>query len=305
MAQIPFFLITGYLGSGKTTLLKNILYRHADGQKIAVVQNEFAASGVDGTELRNTGKKFKMLELNRGSIFCVCLFSDFRRSLVAMIDEYKPDAVVVEATGLADPIALAQLLETPDLKERIYLKHIWCLVDPCAYLRFVGRITQAVHQIRAADTILLNKSDLAGAAELAEAKKRLAELNPSARIEQTSHAATDLQNLFELRSGLLERNGELIPETPCARPRIETAVLRNGKAAARPDLEKFVGKYAPRAWRIKGYVKCREGAFSIQASFGKLETTKLPGYEGASELVVLGGKFDPAELRRDFELMFG
>src|SRR6056297_2750368 len=126
--KIPFFLITGFLGSGKTTLLKQVLNKHADNSKIAIIQNEFAPASIDGTDLKHTGKHFEILEINKGSVFCVCLLSDFINSLSCFVDEHQPDAVFLEASGLADPIAIIELLQSPKLRNKLYLAHSWCII---------------------------------------------------------------------------------------------------------------------------------------------------------------------------------
>lgn len=98
MAKIPFYLVTGFLGSGKTTLLKRYLDKYSDEKKIAVIQNEFAEINVDSRELRKTGKSFELLEMNNGSVFCVCLLGDFVSSLSDFILQHHPDMIVLEAS---------------------------------------------------------------------------------------------------------------------------------------------------------------------------------------------------------------
>ncbi len=303
MAQIPFFLITGWLGAGKTTLLKNILNRHADGRKIAVVQNEFAPSGVDGIELRRTGRPFRMLELNRGSVFCVCLFSDFCRSLSALIDEYEPDAVFVEATGLADPIALAQLLETPELKKRVYLKHVWCVVDIASYSRFARNIRQVEHQIRVADTVLLNKCDQAVPAEIKRLKNEIAVLNPFARVEPVSFGGINLDDIFE-KSPTSPVAGRTGTRNPKPRPPVATVVLRHTGTTIREALQTFLDEYAPKVWRLKGFVHCREGNVSVQLSHGALQIAGAADYDGPTEITAVGVGFDAETMRADFAEIF-
>jgi G3E family GTPase len=72
MTQIPFFLVTGFLGSGKTTFLKSALEK-LPKKKVAIIQNEFAPASIDGTELKRQDGNYKTLEINNGSVFCVCL----------------------------------------------------------------------------------------------------------------------------------------------------------------------------------------------------------------------------------------
>jgi G3E family GTPase len=106
MAKIPFYLVTGFLGSGKTTLLKAYLEKYSDSRKIAIIQNEFAEVNIDSRELQRTGKSFDILEMNNGSVFCVCLLGDFVHSLHDFIQQHNPEVIILEASGLSDPISL-------------------------------------------------------------------------------------------------------------------------------------------------------------------------------------------------------
>jgi len=196
VAAIPFYLVTGYLGSGKTTLLKRFLERHADRRRIAVVQNEFASAGIDGNDLRQTGKPFELLEVDRGSVFCVCLMADFVSSLEALLDQAQPDAVVLEASGLADPIAIAQLLTDPRLASRLYLAHSWCVVDASTFPKLEPVMARVAHQVRVADTVVLNKTDLATTEALDQTRSRCPQLNPLAQMAETSYCSLDLDEAF-------------------------------------------------------------------------------------------------------------
>jgi len=244
-----------------------------------------------------------MLELNRGSVFCVCLFSDFCRALRALVDDYQPEAVVLEATGLADPIAVAQLLESPELRQKVSLGRIWCLVDAAAYAKYARAARQVAHQIRAADIILLNKCDRAGADEIAQIKTEIAALNPLASIELTTYAGADLESIFAAQP-CAPLAGRIAGETPAGRPQVETLVLRQTGLAALDDLKAFIGKYAPGVWRLKGFVPCREGCFSVQLTYGNLDIRKAAGCDGPAEMAVLGGKLETHAMRADFARLF-
>ena len=93
---IPFYLVTGFLGSGKTTFIKRYLEAFADKKRIGIIQNEFAPGEVDGKELRLTGHSFELLEINNGSVFCVCLLGTFIYSLSEFMDVHHPDMVIME-----------------------------------------------------------------------------------------------------------------------------------------------------------------------------------------------------------------
>ena len=108
MQKIPFHIISGFLGSGKTTLLKRIIEKYSDNAKIGIIQNEFAPANIDGVELKKSGDNFTLLEINNGSVFCVCLLGDFLRSLEKFINENTPDILVIECSGLSDTTSICR-----------------------------------------------------------------------------------------------------------------------------------------------------------------------------------------------------
>ena len=119
MGKTPFFLITGFLGSGKTTFLKMITTQFGNKLRIGIVQNEFAPGAVDGTELKNSGSSFEILEVNNGSVFCVCLLGSFIKSLSEFVETHQPDMLFLEASGLSDPTKTISPFIFPDLQASI------------------------------------------------------------------------------------------------------------------------------------------------------------------------------------------
>ncbi len=128
---IPFFLVTGFLGSGKTTFLKKLIENFPENNRIGIIQNEFAPANVDSASIAAHRSGYEILEINNGSVFCLCLLHDFINSLDKFITEYQPDVLILEASGLSDPIAIAQLFDSESLKNKIYLSKIWSVVDAC------------------------------------------------------------------------------------------------------------------------------------------------------------------------------
>ena len=86
MPAIPMQLVTGFLGSGKTTFLKNYLDEFSGSRKIGIIQNEFSEVNIDTLEIQQNKPGFEILEVNNGSVFCVCLLGSFVDSLAAFID---------------------------------------------------------------------------------------------------------------------------------------------------------------------------------------------------------------------------
>jgi G3E family GTPase len=300
VAAVPFVLVTGFLGSGKTTLLKRMLGAYASNRRLLVVQNEFANAGIDGVDLRATGISFELMEINRGSVFCVCLLSDFSRSLSAAIERARPDAVILEATGLADPIAVAQLVSAGPLSGLLYLGSVWCVVDNGVFPRLAS-LTQVERQVRVADTVIINKTDRAP--DAVATMTRIRALNPHAEIRTAIQCETALP-AFEGLSGerpvARERRHEHAAFESCGRPAVGSAVVRRAEACRRDALLAFVNREAPRLWRFKGHCRTEHGAIMIQSSFGSIEVASLPSYQGPTELVAMG----PDVEQRSFEELF-
>lgn len=104
--RTKLYMLTGFLGAGKTTLLQKIL-ETLKGKKVGIIQNELGKLGIDGTILRDDN--IKMVELNRGSIFCSCLKLSFVQALAEM-SAYDFDYLFVESSGFGDPSNVDEIL---------------------------------------------------------------------------------------------------------------------------------------------------------------------------------------------------
>ncbi|MCP4751220.1 MAG: hypothetical protein GY866_10020 [Proteobacteria bacterium] len=305
MESIPFFLVTGFLGSGKTTLLKNFLQAYADDRKIAVIQNEFAEGNVDGRELRETGKTFEMLEINRGSVFCVCLLSDFTRSLKDLVDTCRPEAVILEATGLADPIAIGQLLQAAELDDRLYLSHVWCVVDASSFPVMERSVTRISHQVRVADTVVVNKTDLASADDLRLTEARVSALNPHAEIIHSRFCDLSLSTAFDAEANRALANaadGNDLEQCSEGRPQISSVLLRTTSRISEEGLTAFLKQFEKKAYRIKGYVNLADdSSVSVQSCFGETHLKPVERIFGPTELIALGPDIEHREFSRFFE----
>jgi G3E family GTPase len=308
MTTIPFVLVTGFLGSGKTTLLKRMLEQYADSRRLAVVQNEFAPASVDGAELRLTGKRFDILEINRGSVFCVCLLSDFVRSLAQMVERVSPDAVILEATGLADPIAVAQLLRAAELRERLYLSSVWCVVDATTFLTIEKAVTRVSHQVRVADRIIVNKTDCSSA-DLTAVEARLRELNPFASVERATYCQVALGHAFDVPEAdpvAVTRMDENAAFESCGRPAVGSAVVRSTRRITQANLERFLKLNAPGSYRLKGFVNLDNGtAVVVQSCFGAIEVRSVDYRDRPTELVAMGPGVDAEDFASSFERLAG
>ncbi|MFZ1627009.1 MAG: GTP-binding protein [Candidatus Moraniibacteriota bacterium] len=164
--KIPVTILTGFLGAGKTTLLNQIL-RTNSGEKIAVIVNEFGAADIDGA-LVASGEE-NLVTLDNGCICCtvrndlVETLTDLLKRRLEMEGAAKLefDRIVIETTGLADPIPLVQTFMTDDILMAAYeISAIVTVVDAVHIERQLGYLPVAAEQIALADLVILSKTDL-------------------------------------------------------------------------------------------------------------------------------------------------
>jgi len=298
MKKIPFYLVTGFLGSGKTTLLKQFIGRYADLKKVAIIQNEYADTNIDSRELKQTGKSFELLEMNNGSVFCVCLLGSFVHSLADFIHQHQPDLVILEASGLSDPITICQIISSSALRNLIWLSHSYTIVDALNFQKTIERVGRNTHQIRVADTIVLNKCDLAFES-LSEIRRKLLIINPFAKIVETSYCKIELSEefTFHLPVSLMGTD----QKENAGRPGVGLALIKCTKAVSTENLDHFIRKYSLITYRMKGYVDTLNGSVAVQTSYEHIEIKPVPDNLYHTEMVVIGPEINQKVLQQEFE----
>jgi len=301
--MIPFYLVTGFLGSGKTTLVKRMLEEYGDQKQVGIIQNEFAPANLDGIDLQQTGRKFKILEINKGSVFCVCLLSNFIESLHEFIVQEKPDILILEASGLSDPVSIGELLDAPALRHTLFLAHIWCVVDALRFLQMEPKMTRITHQVRIADTVIINKTDQHE--DIATLEDRIRQLNPYAQIMGACWCDVAFQQVIEnptTEPVARKTSREIAAIQAGGRPEISSVVIRTAQALTPEGLYRFLAEYVPRTYRIKGYVRLSDGSVkALQTSFDRVQTTDLSDYSGNTELIAMGDDLGTREMRNIFK----
>ena len=298
MKKIPFYLVTGFLGSGKTTLIKQFIGRYADSKKMAIVQNEYADVNTDSRELKQTGKSFELLEMNNGSVFCVCLLGSFVHSLADFIHQNQPDLVILEASGLSDPITISQIISSSALRNLIWLAHSYTIVDALNFQKTIERVGRNTHQIRVADTIVLNKCDLVNET-LTEIRNKLLVINPFAKIVETSYCKIELSEefTFHLPVSLVGTD----QEENAGRPDVGSAVIKCTKTVSTENLDYFIRKYSLLAYRMKGFVDTMNGSVAVQTSFEHIEIKPVTDSYYHTEMVIIGPEINQKVLQQEFE----
>jgi G3E family GTPase len=198
---LPVTIITGFLGSGKTTLLNHIL-TNQQGLKTAVLVNEFGEIGIDNELIVSTDENNSMVELNNGCVCCT-INEDLINAVHNILErEDKIDYLVVETTGLADPLPVALTFLGTELRDMTRLDSIVTMVD-CANYSLDLFNSQAAHsQIQYGDILVLNKTDLVDEADVDALEIRIRDFKKDARILRTQKSQVSLPLILSV--GLFE-----------------------------------------------------------------------------------------------------
>lgn len=210
MSTIPVTVLTGYLGAGKTTLLNRIL-SEPHGKRYAVIVNEFGEIGIDNDLV--VGADEEVFEMNNGCICCT-VRGDLIRIIGGLIKRKGGfDGILIETTGLADPAPVAQtFFVDPDVADRTRLDAVVTVVDARHIAQRLEDSHEAEEQVAFADVLLLNKTDLVDADELAAVESRLRSLNRAARILRTERCAVPLDEVLGIGGFDLKRVLEMEPD---------------------------------------------------------------------------------------------
>ena len=258
MSLIPVTLLTGFLGSGKTTLLNRIL-KGQHGHRIAVIENEFGEAGIDN-ELLVQDRDEQIVEMNNGCICCTV-----RGDLVRILGELHAkksagqlhfDRVIIETTGLADPAPVAQtFFVDDDISQQYLLDAVVTMVDARHAPQQLAEHHEAQDQVGFADRILITKTDLVAADEVASLRQRLVQMNPRAKVGEARHGVAAIDDLLDIR-GIDQR---------IVFQGVHMLMGSDGGAAWKPGEKRdskmvFIGRHMPKDLLLDGLAQCVAGS---------------------------------------------
>ncbi|MCG6908564.1 MAG: GTP-binding protein [Deltaproteobacteria bacterium] len=297
-ATTDVFLITGFLGSGKTTFLNRIIKAFPRDRSLMILMNEFGDLGVDGALVE--GEDLDMLEISRGSIFCVCVKTDFIRGLADIAKNKRPDVLLIEATGVANPTDVKKDLELSIFKNRFQLKEQFCLIDAANFEDVYDTFTSVEKQLESATLFIINKIDEADAAAVARVREIVRRHHPEPAIIETRYADIPLENYLSTRDLL---SGDRLPDiSPAELDRfIDGLMAAPGLSmmpadqlvsktvawagGSRQSLAEMVDKMPAGILRAKGIVQAGDGVYLFNCVMGKSRFERVAARTGMAAIM--------------------
>ncbi|MDA9389206.1 GTPase [Bradyrhizobium sp. CCBAU 45394] len=244
---VPILLVTGFLGAGKTTVVNHLL-AHAEGRRIAAVVNDFGAINIDAELI--AGASDGVVSLANGCI-CCSLEGDLLRTLSTLLRrDPKPEYIVIETSGVADPSDIVRNLMDPVILREAPLETVLCVMDagtpPSALDDALVRA-----QLRVADIVALSKLDLADEGAGARMREAIRALRVPAVVVDAQHGEIPAALLFPAAIDRAPATREPGPRRP-AEERFETLSWTSDHPISLPRLQQAIGRLAPKLARAKG-----------------------------------------------------
>ena len=301
-------LIAGFLGAGKTTFLQRILKWPEKLSGTAILVNEFGQIGIDGALLE--GFDTPVVEMANGCI-CCSLKGDLIRTLKDILERLKPQRLLIEATGIADPLDILSVLELPEFRDKLAKAKVITIVDADFWgaREYFGPLFY--NQIKAADLVLLNKIDLQEKDEVGRSLAEIREVCSSCAIVPTHHCSIDPGMIWGMvRTRVPEKPAFFIedlarqdifprpPEDPqqsCPQMDYVTFSFESATPVQEDCFRQFMASVPHELYRIKGYVLFRNKRVFVNHVGGKTEwaDTQEPG---SSKLTFVGWQVDEAQI---------
>ena len=221
--MVPITLLTGYLGAGKTTLINHIL-TNQEGYKVAVIVNDIGEINIDAELIQKGGvvkeENNNLVPLSNGCICCT-LNVDLMKQIVELIKSGKFDYILIEASGICEPLPIAQSIYALQEQAKSYgippicrLDNLVTVVDAARLVYEFGAGDSLVkenigeedienlliQQIEFCNTIVINKVDCVSKEELENVKRVVRALQPSAKIIETNYAKVDIKEMLDTNS---------------------------------------------------------------------------------------------------------
>lgn len=299
--MIKIDVVSGFLGAGKTTLIKKLLkaYEH---EKVVLIENEFGEIGIDGDLIEREG--FEVFEISSGCICCI-MQKDFIGMLSRVIEEFKPERIIIEPTGISILSDIIEILNKPSFKETCSIHSLVTVIDSMNYLaqcEVFGEFFE--DQIAHASSLVLSKSQFVSEEKVKEIIGSLRQLNETAPIVTASWESMSLEDVKALLVGdLAIEFKELIhpAHRPCRENEFDTFAIETSAKYTVESLEEILNELKNPIYgkilRGKGFLKGPGYYLDFSYTNGQFNVHKTE-HKSSGKLCLIGMKLDEKELKR-------
>lgn len=306
--SIPVIVVTGFLGCGKTSFLRNLLPLCGEADlRPALIINEVGDIDVDGELLADLHAEQVRLV---GGCICCTLQSRLTETIYNVLENKSSDVIIIECSGLSNPLDVVSALSTPALVREIAVSHIVCLLDSRRAERILGAIELAKSQVASSDIIILNKSDLANESLRAQAESLARELSPQGVIRHASYGDISRDSLIRLLTDSAQSlcqhgcncnepdhhhgHSHTLPASFC------TTALELPPSAEMGAMQAFLESLPDSVIRAKGFADLAgTGWHILQKVYESVSITPLsgPAPKSGAILICIGQRLFPDKLR--------
>ncbi|MFN7250000.1 MAG: CobW family GTP-binding protein [Anaerobacillus sp.] len=320
MSKIPVFILSGFLGSGKTTLLKRMLHEcNKKNLKPAVLMNELGSTDTDGNIINEQNNEI-MEKLLDG---CICCSK--KNEVLKCIEKLllqKPDVLIIELTGVANPEEVVDSMTEPQLIDRLSVQKIISVLDAENILEYNSILESDRNivetnrrQIEVADLLIINKVDLVTDGRKLKIEKIIRKHNSVSPIYYSTYSEIDLGELFadikpyNEQKMIIKIGKEKVEHHQHTHPkqththsysRINTISLPIDFDTNTGQIEKFLKKWRPNLLRAKGFVPIKEKTYLMQTVL-KRTSWESTNFSGSHYIVMIGIDLNAELIKKEWE----
>lgn len=306
--MIKVDVISGFLGAGKTTLIKKLL-KASENEKVILIENEFGDIGIDGEIIEREG--FKVYELAKGCICCT-IKTDFVNLLNKIIEEYEPDRIIIEPTGVNILSEIIDVLLKDNFKNICEINSLITVIDSINYLDHIEAFGEFFEdQIKNANILILSKGQFSDDITIQKIVESLRELNSEASIITEPWNELSYEEIRNLLVVELKTDFKELFSSGC-NPSIDNKFHTFGiKTVARfseEKLEEILAKLKEGSYgniiRAKGFVKGITEDLEFSFAGSSYEICKYSG-ENPGILCIIGQDLKEKDIKKLFKFSIG
>jgi G3E family GTPase len=306
--MIKVDIISGFLGAGKTTLVKKLLKAY-ENEKVILIENEFGDIGIDADIVERDG--FDVFEITSGCICCI-MKKDFVKIFDKILQEYSPERIIIEPTGISILSEIIDILKNPEFEDRCTINSLITVIDGINYLQHRDIFGEFFEdQIINAGTLIMSKSQMIDRETLEENIKSLKELNSKSPIitanwSEMNHE--EIQKLLKLDLNIDFDDLFYTEYKPCSDNQFDTLGIKTSKKFTKDSLKEILERLKESEFgmviRGKGFLKGVNEDLEFSYANGQYEIyeSKL---ESTGKLCIIGKSLNDKKIKALFNTKIG